>query len=87
MASRKGTTRLLDFEVTNRRLEQIRMAKIALKAKLGHEIATIAEVEHISKEEVERVLVEHFGFEIEKGKALYPGDEKSFDRKLMALIS
>jgi len=78
--------KLLNFEIQNRKLEQIKAARIALKAKLGNGIETIAKDENMKPEEVESTLVKHFGFVIENGKAFYKKSEKEFDRKLMELI-
>ena len=78
--------RLLNIEVRSKKLEQIKIARIALKAKLGTGIPIIAEEEHMTTNEVEEMLKSYFGFTITNGKALYEKGEKEFDRTLMDLI-
>lgn len=80
------TGRLFDFEIKNEKLEQIKKAKTALKAKLGRSIESIAEEERISAKEVVRILTEDFGFVVRDEKAFYPRSEEEFDEKLMELI-
>ena len=79
-------SKLLNFDITNEKLKRIREAKIALKAKLGRSIQSIAREEHLTPEEVERFLKEDFGFIVRDGKAFYRKSDEEFDRKLMELI-